>query len=1493
MKTRLAAQIPRFIFIVILILNITISTIVTAITPILPDNAQLLNVTRIFHRHYDVPRSRGDDACVWSHNLYMDFLGVDNLGSYYLEFYHQGQFYQTDKTRIYRSDNNELLISRQIVGLGGARITSLSEDYPPNPHRVFGLTYTVRTSIHDPVADDYIFNDQHPPNKLLFYTKQTGPTNSVGSFSGPRCVAIRADNDSWDQYYAANYTFRAYFVPEVVIPKTMVNFNIIPSENIPGSFSFNSISSDNIGRPISHSWEFGDNSAIASGDDVSHQYIKTGTFNVTLKGRVLGETPITITKPVMIKATNLTTKFHFTDNRSNGHLPLDEEVEVTLDVKTDNGIGGVKDIVVLPKFIRAPNLEIINKPDIPTKFNLLPNQTQSFKWTLKSKSGGRWRITARIEGKDIDDNTAEAFDDFEGSVTGDELKATITLTPDRIEAQEEDIGSDPIPVEFKADLKVCNTTDQPIDDVKITRFRAHPAIPQTRFLVTKLTGPNIDTITGLLIGTLAANSCVSYTSEYRADDDNEIEVDTIVSGVTTEGTRLTSIDSKVLSIGPKYLLEVKTKILRPFDTEPLLPAGNLIRIGGSIKNLSNTHRIQVGNMYPELKGNAGAQSLSWDTVGTDPVSAIVPEHPQFLEPGEEKDFLVQVTTLASDPRYGVKNKQNNGGTRAFLTFTPWGIATAPDGSLTVVKPDRIKSDDGNLELKISIDDSISIPATNPVAIAGGVMRGSADALWEMTAGVVYSIPDLVQLPATVLYGASTYQSRVWNSFTEDEKSTFAKETSFLIISVLLRNVELAQEDLGSLETKVNQSVLASMTEMSNEWELGDQAAVTRVYVKYGAQIIGGVALPVAMTKLAKSPKAIIALERVQLALNNKMRPLLSQVDDVVTLRRLESILLTVENGTEASLEVMAKVMGYSIEEVAEIRRISKKFNILITSRSRYVESIKWIKQFGAKVKLEAFKVKTTSPLDEILGYPKIYGGESSVGAMIFKKPDALIRFEKEGGRFVDHIDTFLSSKGINKGSPLFHDARHRIIDRAKEWEKWGNTYKKWGDRGWVDSTFNNKFNGISDDVLLAANPKIIKQGAGTFEGFRMRPLHAKDSPFETYVMELFDANTGKWKPITGDIDIAAFTRTDSTALDELLHIEVIEEFNKGGVISLPHGESATGGALEFLAKQFKPGEAGIQIGPTDAAPRFVRLDLETGKSYSNGPRDYHLEWKGGFSNVTETSGPSSIRPQLESPNITGPIPAKIDKPQAVSSSTGGGSTVGGCKMQSSSSPNAKPYIMNNGKLSVVDSLGNTTPSTLHDTCFAESSSSVSVIVSPSTRLSSSVLRNSSILEVYSDITVPPFGVRGGFLVGQVIAIGAGSDHPEIRTISEFGSILLDEPLEFDHEEGEVVIVLSALTVDNDNDGIPDASDAFPNNPNESVDTDNDGIGNNADPDDDDDGFSDIAELAANTDPLDSNSKPAGQPESEPIPSLSQWTLLLLVLFLFMLGSIAARKNHRI
>ena len=98
----------------------------------------------------------------------------------------------------------------------------------------------------------------------------------------------------------------------------------------------------------------------------------------------------------------------------------------------------------------------------------------------------------------------------------------------------------------------------------------------------------------------------------------------------------------------------------------------------------------------------------------------------------------------------------------------------------------------------------------------------------------------------------------------------------------------------------------------------------------------------------------------------------------------------------------------------------------------------------------------------------------------------------------------------------------------------------------------------------------------------------------------------------------------------------------------------------------------------------------------------------------------------------------------------------------------------------------------------------------------------------------------------------------------------------------------------DGDGVPDDEDAFPDDPTETVDTDGDGIGDNADPDDDNDGMPDSFETATGFDPLDPADADADadgdgftnleefeaetdphDPESKPSRDLS-WLFLLLL-----------------
>ncbi|WP_199768045.1 thrombospondin type 3 repeat-containing protein [Ketobacter alkanivorans] len=99
--------------------------------------------------------------------------------------------------------------------------------------------------------------------------------------------------------------------------------------------------------------------------------------------------------------------------------------------------------------------------------------------------------------------------------------------------------------------------------------------------------------------------------------------------------------------------------------------------------------------------------------------------------------------------------------------------------------------------------------------------------------------------------------------------------------------------------------------------------------------------------------------------------------------------------------------------------------------------------------------------------------------------------------------------------------------------------------------------------------------------------------------------------------------------------------------------------------------------------------------------------------------------------------------------------------------------------------------------------------------------------------------------------------PQGRTVGDMATILVAEIADTGNEDittqidenTEVELKPAEKDPDLDDDGTPNESDAFPNDPTEDTDTDRDGLGNNADTDDDNDGVPDTID-AFDTDPTE-------------------------------------------
>jgi len=99
--------------------------------------------------------------------------------------------------------------------------------------------------------------------------------------------------------------------------------------------------------------------------------------------------------------------------------------------------------------------------------------------------------------------------------------------------------------------------------------------------------------------------------------------------------------------------------------------------------------------------------------------------------------------------------------------------------------------------------------------------------------------------------------------------------------------------------------------------------------------------------------------------------------------------------------------------------------------------------------------------------------------------------------------------------------------------------------------------------------------------------------------------------------------------------------------------------------------------------------------------------------------------------------------------------------------------------------------------------------------------------------------------------------------------------------------------DDDDDGYPDYNDTFPLTPTEWMDWDKDGIGDNADNDDDNDGFLDEYEKAMGTNPRDSRDFPTDDKEDAPDNFWTNFFLALIIILILILCGVGVLYVYKV
>ena len=1168
------------------------------------------------------------------------------------------------------------------------------------------------------------------------------------------------------------------------------SFTHAPASTVPGVIQFVSTTTVPAGDALREDWDFGDGTT-GTGASITHGYHKPGTFHATLKETNQAGLSSTATEDVVVAAPELTTTIAFLDDTGTVLPSISPKAGDTFRVRvtasaSQNGVGPLHGVTFADAPLTVTPVGLVDlgspTPSVPATLDLAPGDSRAFTYTVTALKAGIFHLgTSATATDDAGSAVGPSTNQLSASIGA--LQVAIVLDPSSITENETTAGPDPVVV--NATITLTNTTDQAVTNVNLRSLATTPAKSGQLIHISQFSGPVPDETTGYALPDLAAGAVSApIRATFIVTDDGEIDFASIVTA-SAVGITVRALGQARLSVKPKYLLKFTSQVVHPDGR--LLPAGQLIEIRGTVTNTSNTATLHVGPLYPTETGNAGLMGLAYDGAVQSPYDP-TPPPALTLDPGQQRSFTVQITTAYSDPRTypdptGSKVAKT-GGTRATLTFTPWAQATLDDGSTQIVRTSDVLSTQDDLTHEVGIDDSIAIPTTPPAAYVGAFAAGTVQGIYNASTGLLWGAVDLAKLPFTSIMATGRFEAEVWASFTPEERANFLSSSTPAAVAILSRNVDLGTQNAADLYKQVNDATLRQLTQMQEAWETGDAASTLQAYTAFGSEQLSSVFVPVALARMAKSPAAVAALKSAQEAIQASMAPLLGELSSLKTVQELAPILAKLASGTELTAEEITKIYGISPAELAELQKLATKYNFLITVRSRNASSIDWITNKLAMLKPETLKIKTVSDLDSRLGY-----NAADIGSLVFKKPEALSLWEASGTgeeELAAYVRDYVTKQGFTPGSSEYQDAVTRVTERATEWNEYEQTYLQYDKQKWLPTTFN--YSGNAADVSGAQNqfPKM--------NGFNLRKVGEND-----YVVEMYNWEAGKFVPVTGDIDPIAFTHVDGSPLSPEEHAALLDEMQTNPLLKTQHGESATfvKGGVSFVAKQFKPGEAALQLSPTGAAPRAVRLNIARSRWAS--PLDYNLIWDGGFVDTgvgLDASGYPAYLPPATPGIGTAVIAHALGTLPLLASTSASGPTVGRCSVSYNSSA-GKPLLMSgDGTISTmaVPALTTSTDAVDTDACFSVGPV-IPLVVRPTTQLSGTVSAGATEIPISTQSGLAPTATvstdSSAFTVGSQIVIGAGTDAPEVRTVTGFGSLILDRPLSRPHDAGELVLVLAA------------------------------------------------------------------------------------------------------
>ena len=753
------------------------------------------------------------------------------------------------------------------------------------------------------------------------------------------------------------------------------------------------------------------------------------------------------------------------------------------------------------------------------------------------------------------------------------------------------------------------------------------------------------------LGAIPAGGEQSTTIPLRVWGDGEYDLSTAAVAVTGDGRTLLAPGSGTIKIGGKYLHEhVELGKSRASAKIPgFVQGGTTFTIRMELRNRSYAHRAVVDLGGLTMRGNAfDGHAIDAGSpipeLKTD--EAVAGRRLVLVEPRDRKDFEYVVRTTSSDAFSNGKSPR--GGTRATIAVPALatGFELTRDGDIG----DDIGADhvfpDGERSYVVPIDDSAPVYeqfdfGTAASYFAWGALRGVLKYTAGSIKGALTGARDVARAPFWLGY----YTAKLYDSIRNDPKAkeAFLAKTRALVAAAYPPEL---WKKLGNVDAAINKAVEEHYTKLLNDVYAGDwKTAVTTLSEESteglltlkdtltGVRDLGKLGLSLRNTNTTKlvgdyaktlAPGALTRFTPAFNALKKAHEADMAEV--VIKLRRvldkrlgytqaLATLKKTVKAGYELKDLEVRGLFGYTERQTRALRRfVTKEGNVLgkellLAARSRAAESVEWIAR-GAVLKGEDFKAKNVAMEDLFLGF----GGKMTDAQRraAWEKKD----FRNLGRMAVADIASMqervvkkrMLAAGLTDDMPEWHAVLARREARMKEALSTEKGMVRWmvkaAKEGKVTMRWNALDNGM-DPTRLKVDPTTYRFRLRHEDGVRIPEIYAVDAK-----------GNGKWRSITGDMDLLQLSNADGTPLTDGERAKLYIQLASSS-LGLLHPETATWikkGLFNFSAKinEFVRSDV-IQFAP-DGKARKVEFIKEA--SYFRSKSDYQIMWAGGYGVMT-------------------------------------------------------------------------------------------------------------------------------------------------------------------------------------------------------------------------------------------------------------------------------------